>query len=201
MDAKSGTGTTKNVSLVPPTLSSTKITPVFPSVISANNTMLKDFVCPATSDMISNLDHASSLKTTMPDLLISDVLIGIGTTINVSPVLTGISSMLMEPVLQSAISAKPMMELVEVALNASKDFQTIMEFVNPQIQSNPQISDVDHGTGTTKPVSLALKTGFLSTELVSPSTINAQLSMKIQEIASHATSDTTLKEENVLFKI
>ena len=163
--------------------------------------MLKDFVCPATSDMISNLDHASSLKTTMLDLLISDVLIGTGTTINVLHVPTGTSSMLMEPVLLSVISAKPMMELVEVALNASKDFQTIMEFVNPQIQSNPQISDVDHGTGTTKPVSLALKTGFLSTELVSPSTINAQLSMKIQEIVFHATSDTTLKEENVLFKI
>ena len=54
---------------------------MFLSAISVNNMMLKDFVHYATSDMISKLDHASSLKTTMPDLQISDVLIGIGTII------------------------------------------------------------------------------------------------------------------------
>ena len=56
MDAKSGTGTTKNVSLAQPTLSSTKTTPVFPSVINASRDSDSDVATTAEDATNKTLD-------------------------------------------------------------------------------------------------------------------------------------------------
>ena len=129
-------------------------------MINVKNMTIKDYVHLAISDMILNLDHVSSLNLIMLDLLILDVLIGIGITINVLHVLIGIISMLKESVFQLVTSAMLMIQLLDNVLTVSKDLLLIKEFVLLQVPLDHLTLDVEHGIGITKFVFLALKIGL-----------------------------------------
>ena len=164
--AETGTGTTKSALAALLTGSSIALVSVYLFQTNVPQVMIQELAHHAIADTTLLMELVLSLLPILIDLQTSDVMTGTGTIRSVFHALNGLFSTKTKSVLLSVTFAKTTTESLETAHLAIKDLLLTMVNVNLLNQFKFQMLDVELGTGLTKYASAALKTGFLSKELV-----------------------------------
>ena len=157
----------------------------------------QELALPASRDMTSRKENASSLISTTPTPLIQDAVNGIGTTKSASLALTNGFSMLIKSVCQFLTNALLTMLQVPASL-ASRDMILKTENASSPTPTMPSllILDAVNGIGTTKSASPALTNGFSTlTRFACQFLTNVPPTMP-QELVLHASRDMTSRKEN-----